>query len=404
MLLRTALRARVGNSRSVGLQARNLSLWWPTKTNSVEQVATETLATATTPAAESTTQHVLENIQTITSSFDSKLGFDDPSSVELQNTLHATNLHHDQIGYLESIGLVDHWYPTDIIQQTLEYVHVYTGLPWWASIVVTTIGVRALMFPLFMKSSHTMAINQKIAPETKQLKDKMRKAMSERDQLSQQSASQELKALNKKYGIKYRNMFLPPAAMGIFSIGSFLGIRDMANLPVEAFTTQGVAWIQSLADPDPYLGLQLISGSLYAISFKLGGDSGVNQFSDSMKKILMVLPFASIIFTWNLSAGVMVYLTANGVFSIIQGRILQLPAFRKWTKMEPLPDAETLKRAKLANGGDKGVIGNFQDTWKEMQESTKVRMEKNEEAVEGTKRQLSRRSSGAIVREKKRRY
>lgn len=346
-------------------------------------------------SGESKTSQVLHNIEKIIDSeereIETSLGFDEDLAAK-QELLHNTTLTSDQLGYLKSVGLVDGWWPSDIIQQVLEYVHVFSGLPWWSTIAVTTVAFRVLLFPLFMKSSDTMARSQSIMPETKRLRKEMTNAMTTGDRALQQRKQMELSMLNKKHGVKYSRMFLSPATQMVYSVGSFFGIREMGSLPVEGLSTQGTLWFENLAAPDPYIGLQLISAALYSVAFKYGGDTGNAQFGGAMKKVFMVLPFASIAFTWNMSAAVMVYFGANGLCSIIQSQLLRNAAFRRTVGMFPLPT-----QAQLAQNPQKGMFDNFNDTWKEMQQNNKVRAEREEEAMKGVELARKQATSNRVI-------
>lgn len=353
-----------------------------------------------TDNGESKTSQVLHNIEKIIDSeerkIDSSLGFDE-DLIAKQELLQNTSLTSDQLGYLKSVGLVDGWWPSDIIQQVLEYVHVFSGLPWWATIAVTTVGFRVFLFPLFMKSSDTMARSQSIMPETKKLRKEMTQAMSQGDKAVQQRKQMELSLLNKKHGVKYSRMFLSPVTQMVYSVGSFFGIREMASLPVEGLSSQGTLWFENLANPDPYIGLHLISAALYSVAFKYGGDTGNAQFGGTMKKIFMVLPFASIAFTWNMSAAVMVYFSANGLCSIVQSQLLRNTKFRQMTGMFPLPTKE-----QLAKNPQKGMFDNFNETWKEMQQNNKIRAEREEEAMKGVELARKQATSNRVIIKKKR--
>ncbi|KAG0682039.1 Mitochondrial inner membrane protein oxa1 [Pichia californica] len=350
---------------------------------------------STDGSGESKTSQVLHNLENIINheerEIESSLGFDEDLAAK-QELLHNTTLTSDQWGYLKSVGLVDGWWPSDIIQQVLEAVHVFSGLPWWATIAVTTVAFRVMLFPLFMKSSDTMARSQAIMPETKKLRKEMTTAMSTGDRALQQRKQMELSLLNKKNGVKYSRMFLSPVTQMVYSVGSFFGIREMSNLPIEGLTTQGTLWFQDLAAADPYIGLQLISASLYSIAFKFGGDTGNAQFGGPMKKIFMILPFASIAFTWNMSAAVMVYFSANGLCSIVQSQLLRNATFRNKVGMFPLPT-----KAQLESNPQKGMFDNFNDTWKEMQQNNKVRAEREEEAMKGVELARKQATSNRVV-------
>lgn len=333
--------------------------------------------------------------------FDTTLGFDTPDAVQAATDAASqisTSLTPDQLGYLHSVGLVDGWWPSDMFQEALELVHVFTGMPWWVTISVTTIVIRVLIFPLFVRSSDTTAKSQKIMPLTNKIRGEISQATRRGDQRMQQIKTFQLKELNKRYGIRYRDMFISPVVQMAFAMGAFFGVREMANLPIDTFNTGGALWFADLTAADPYVGLQIISACLYAGSFLLGGETAMSQTSATMKKVFVVLPFASILFTWNLSAGVMVYLTANGVCSVIQSRLLRSPGFRKWAKIAPLT-AKNQTNPFAANPGEKkkGMFDKMTQGWDDMKNNSKVRVEMQEKADQATKLLKKRAQSSRVI-------
>ncbi|GMF01449.1 unnamed protein product [[Candida] boidinii] len=124
------------------------------------------------------------------------------------------------------------------MQTIFEYVHVFSGLPWWATIVVTTLGVRLALFPLFVKSSDAMARSAAVQPESKKLRKELNIATARGDQRLRNVKMLELRELNKKNGIKMTHLFIAPATQITYGIGTFFGIREMCNKPVEGFDTQ----------------------------------------------------------------------------------------------------------------------------------------------------------------------
>ncbi|GMF60085.1 unnamed protein product [[Candida] boidinii] len=129
--------------------------------------AAATAATTTAATAETTTEAATK--------FETSLsGFDD--------VVDKIDMTSDQLGYLQSVGLAQGWWPSDIMQTIFEYVHVFSGLPWWATIVVTTLGVRLALFPLFVKSSDAMARSAAVQPESKKLRKELNIATARGDQ------------------------------------------------------------------------------------------------------------------------------------------------------------------------------------------------------------------------------
>lgn len=251
-----------------------------------------------------------------------------------------------QWGYLQSLGLAQSWWwPPEFIQHILEIVHVSTGLPWWATIAVATVGVRAVLFPMYIKSSDTMAKNAKIKPELDKIQNKMYTAV---DMAESQAIMLERKKLLKAHGIKNRYMMAPILQLPI-AIGFFAGIRNMANAGVDGFSNQGILWFQDLTAADPYLGLQCLSAAVIIGFMRAGGETGAQVWSPQMKKILTFLPLISIPATMSLSSGVVLYFFVNGMFSVLQSFLLKNKTFRHWmglAEIVPPPPADPSKPQK----------------------------------------------------------
>jgi YidC/Oxa1 family membrane protein insertase len=248
----------------------------------------------------------------------------------------------DQLGYLDSIGLAQGWGPTSIIERILEVSHVYTGLPWWGSIIVATIGIRFLMFPLYMKASANAAKTSKVKPELDAVLTEMKSAQSPQEQFMAASKRKKLMIDND---IHMSHQMFPVLQLPI-AYGFFQALRKMANFPVEGFSTGGTAWFEDLTQVDPYLGLQIIGAALVLGIVRLGGETGMSTMSKPMKKLLTILPIASIFITKEFSAAVVLYFAVNSLFSFMQTLILGSKWFRKLTNMpsfvkrEPLPGAK----------------------------------------------------------------
>ena len=55
--------------------------------------------------------------------------------------------------------------PVGLVQNCLEWLHIDASLPWWGSIMLTTLGVRIFLFPLIVKQMKNTAKLSAIRPE-----------------------------------------------------------------------------------------------------------------------------------------------------------------------------------------------------------------------------------------------
>lgn len=257
-------------------------------------------------------------------------------------TGYVSDMTSDQLGYLDSIGLAQGYGPTALIERLLEYSHVYTGLPWWATIIVTTVAVRSVMFPLYVKASINGAKMAKIKPELDQVMQELREAENPQEQVQ---AAHKRKALMKDNDVHMSHQMFPVLQLPI-AYGFFQGLRKMANHPVEGFSTQGNAWFADLTQVDPYCGLQIISAAVVVSMVRLGGETGAAAMNPMMKKVMTYVPILSIFITKELSAAVVLYFAANSIFSFIQALVLRNKYFRKFAKMPPIVPPSSIPGAK----------------------------------------------------------
>lgn len=241
----------------------------------------------------------------------------------------VTTVSPDQVGYFESLditgGLFSLW-PSDIYLNILEHVHVYTGVPWWAAIAGTTLIVRGLMFPLFVKAANEQGKMSVVKPELNVLDEKLKSCGN---MTEMQMVAHDKKKLLKKYGISQMKLFYP-MAMFPLTIGIFLGIRRMCEIGgVQGLDTQGLLWFQNLSAADPYLGLQVITAAMYMASIRLGSETGANNMSPGMKKVLQWAPWISVPFLMKMPAALLLHFFVNGILVLIQGYALRNQSIRK---------------------------------------------------------------------------
>ncbi len=171
----------------------------------------------------------------------------------------------ERIGYLKDLGLDYGWGPTAFIQFLLEHIHIYTGTPWWASILLTAVAIRMVLFKAYVGAADSSARLAKIQPITAPVRDKMMACQRAGDQQGMLLARQELKQIHKKADIKMYKAFVPMLQVPL-GFGTFRLFRGMAYLPVPGLETGGLLWLQDLTVPDPYYILPVATcAAFYAV-------------------------------------------------------------------------------------------------------------------------------------------
>lgn len=151
------------------------------------------------------------------------------------------------------------------METLLEHIHIYTGTPWWGSILLTALVVRLALFKPYLGAADVSARAASIQPITAPIREKMMAAQRAGDQQGMLLARQELLAMHKRAGIKMYKAFTPLFQV-FLGFGTFRLFRGMASLPVPGLETGGLLWLKDLTVQDPYYILPLATaGAFYLV-------------------------------------------------------------------------------------------------------------------------------------------
>ncbi|VVC39482.1 Hypothetical protein CINCED_3A023736 [Cinara cedri] len=174
---------------------------------------------------------------------------------------------------IQSAGLGSYT-PVGFLQYALEYLHVTCGLPWWGAIIAGTTILRLLVFPFVVSSQrHTVKMNNNM-PQIQAYQEKMTEARLHGNPYEMARASQELMLFMKTHQVNpLKGMILPAVQFPIF-LSMFLGLRGMANLPLESFKYGGLWWFTDITVPDQFFILPVLTVMTLGLTLELGADIG----------------------------------------------------------------------------------------------------------------------------------
>ena len=186
----------------------------------------------------------------------------------LDDLIDSTPPVYDYIGFLKELGLDYGWGPTAFVETLLEHVHIYLGTPWWASIGISILLIRAALFKFYIDAADSAARRQFIKPLEEPITARMKVARAEKNTIAMREAWDERSALYKVAGIVWWKSFVPFVQIPI-GFGTFRLMRGMASLPVPGFDVGGLLWIYDLTVPDPSYSLPLVTAWAYYHAFKV---------------------------------------------------------------------------------------------------------------------------------------
>ena len=175
---------------------------------------------------------------------------------------------YDHLGFLKEMGLDYGWGPTAFVETLLEHVHIYLGTPWWASIGISILIIRAALFKFYIDAADSSARRQVIKPLEAPIMARYHAAKAKGDQMGLRQAWIERRTLYRSAGIRWWSSLVPFVQLPL-GFGMFRLMRGMSTLPVPGLDTGGLLWISDLTVPDPYIFLPVASAWAYYYAFKV---------------------------------------------------------------------------------------------------------------------------------------
>jgi YidC/Oxa1 family membrane protein insertase len=205
-------------------------------------------------------------------------------------------------GWLEFIA--------DPLFHGLKWLHTYIPNWGWA-IVVLTLVINMLLFPLRISSYKTTLKMQRVAPEIKQIQDKYKK-YTMRDPRKAE--------MNKEVMAVYSREGINPVG-GCFQMflqmPIWFGLNSMLRSAIEMRHARWFGWITDLSARDPYYALPIAMGlSMYLVS-KMTPMTSTDPQQQMMMKV-MPITMAGIFIISPISSGLAVYILTSSLVGIGQ--------------------------------------------------------------------------------------
>ena len=169
-----------------------------------------------------------------------------------------------QYGDFGELGLVS-WTPAGFIRWTFELVQVSTGMPWFYTLVATTLLYRIVLLPFGIKALRNSARLLPMTPRLLAMKQEMDAVRGTKDPLAMQRVALKQKKIYEDAGVELGPMMLNPFVQLPVTLGLFFAVRKMCTLPVEQLKQSGLAILPDLTVPDPYFILPILATALINI-------------------------------------------------------------------------------------------------------------------------------------------
>ncbi len=216
-------------------------------------------------------------------------------------------------GLKDTIDLGMFGFIGNILLWCLQYLYDFTS-NWGVAIILLTIGIKAVFWPLTAKSYASMAKMRKIQP--------MMQAMREKYADDREALTRETMALYKDQGVNPASGCVPilvqlPVFFGLYqALLTSIELRGASF--ISHFPGTDALWLADLSQADPFYITPIIMGiSMYCMQ-KMSPPMG----DPMQQKIMMFLPLIFTFMFLTFPSGLVLYWLVNNLLSMLQQWLL----------------------------------------------------------------------------------
>ena len=194
--------------------------------------------------------------------------------------------------------------------KALRWIYGHVG-NYGAAIILLTLGIRILLFPLMHTSTVSMRKMAKVQPKVKEIQAKHKKKKS--DPQARAKMNQEMMALYKEEGVNPMAGCLPllvqlPLLWALYKL--FLSAIELRHAPF-------IWWITDLSAKDPLYVTPVLMTATMWLQQRLAPQAGDPQ----QQRLMRMMPLIFGIMFLQFPSGLVLYWLANNVITIIQQEI-----------------------------------------------------------------------------------
>eukprot|EP01092_Planopodium_desertum_P008677 TRINITY_DN3681_c0_g1_i1.p1 TRINITY_DN3681_c0_g1~~TRINITY_DN3681_c0_g1_i1.p1 ORF type:complete len:321 (+),score=-15.01 TRINITY_DN3681_c0_g1_i1:25-987(+) len=232
---------------------------------------------------------------------------------------------------------ISHLWPVLQVERVLMDIHSSIDLPWWSTIVLFTLGLRFIMFPVNLALLRNSLRLKTILPEVKMLDQEMINAQT--SEASTDAANRLLQLYKEKKCHPLNNFSLPtlfpPLVLSVFGAVHNLSIAE------PGMTTGGTLWFIDLVEADPTWMLPTISALTWLWAVECA--AGAHYFGwPAVRTVARSIAIAFIPVTSTLPSGVFIFWITSNLFAIGRTYFLRLDSVRRYFGMPLVSEINSL--------------------------------------------------------------
>ena len=211
---------------------------------------------------------------------------------------------------------------------TLSTFHDW-GAPWWLSIMMLTIVVRTILFPITYRQVKSMRRMQELKPDMDRIRTEYKDDV--------QKQREEMAKLYQERKVNPLGGCLPVFIQLPIFIVLYYTIRHFDTL--ESFRTGGLLWFTDLTQPDHLF----ILPALYVLTMMASQEITIRNTSPQQAQLMRFLPVVFGIFLARFPSGLFVYWITSNCITFAQNYVIYYVLPHKKAEIEEEDRAEAEK-------------------------------------------------------------
>lgn len=212
--------------------------------------------------------------------------------------------------------------------EVLKWIYRYVPNYGWA-IIVLTIVINTVLFPLKMKSWRSMQKMQKVQPEVRTIQDRYKKYAF--NDPRKKKMNEEVMAVYQREGINPMGSCLPM----LFQMPIWWALWRVLTGAIELRHAPWIGWIHDLSVKDPYY---ILPASMAITMYLMTKMTPQTTTDPTQQKMMSLMPLMFGIFFFQLSSGLNLYMFTSNLIGVTQqvylNRTNPLPSKGKFRKKD----------------------------------------------------------------------
>jgi YidC/Oxa1 family membrane protein insertase len=217
----------------------------------------------------------------------------------------------------------------NLMGATLSTFHGW-GAPWWLAIVMLTIIVRTLLFPITYRQVKSMRRMQDLKPDMDRIRTEYKDDV--------QKQREEMAKLYQERNVNPLGGCLPVVIQLPIFLVLYYTIRHFDKL--ESFRTGGLLWFTDLTQPDHLFILPV----LYVLTMMASQELTIRNTAPQQAQLMRFLPIIFGFFLARFPAGLFVYWVTSNLITFAQNYVIYNVLPHKSADTEEKPPAEVGKK------------------------------------------------------------